>query len=481
MNATDKDVEREDRQGVGRSAKIGLALIAILAMIFVGLLIMKLSGTDDSSVANGSKKQSTANKPNQPLKSPKTSWKKHRPRSSSFDEPTVVPPAPKKTRNMGTKRPNRWSMASSGTSPDMSMMPNTSTGSSTAGDIAVGPAPLPSNDRYQPWNQSSNSNSQAQPSNVPADVFTPPATQNTNSQTYPNNTPTQNPYYTGNSPYPSYPSNSSTGSASSEPDDNPYRRRDNLGRHHADYPPHDPKSQGNYGYPHERRGSRSYGRHDNSGYEPAPYSPKTARPYSRDNHSSSSTSSYRYNPKSYHDDSYKSPTYSNSSVAGLGSRRNDGKYIVGPNESFSTIAEKLYGTDAFYQALAEFNRTNYPDENRLRVGDVIVAPDESELMETYPDLCPSPERRKVIRSRISSVSTGSQYRTGPTYTVQQGDTLFDIARFKLGSGTRWPEIYELNQDVLQGDFNYVTPGIVLALPEDGSSDAVTQRPASERY
>jgi nucleoid-associated protein YgaU len=163
----------------------------------------------------------------------------------------------------------------------------------------------------------------------------------------------------------------------------------------------------------------------------------------------------------------------------LGGRREDGKYSVGPNDNFWKISERLYGTGAFFRALAECNRDRFPDENELRVGDTILAPEESELVEKYPDLCPTAQRRDVIRSRISAVSTGPQYRTGPTYTVQEGDTLFDIARFKLGSGVRWPEIYGLNSDILQGDFNYVTPGMVLSMPEE-PSDAVTRRPESSR-
>ena len=69
--------------------------------------------------------------------------------------------------------------------------------------------------------------------------------------------------------------------------------------------------------------------------------------------------------------------------------------------------------------------------------------------------------------------------TVETYKIRRGDTLYDIARYKLGCGGRWPEIYDLNQEILQDDFDYLTPGMELVLPEQ-SSDAVTQRPASQR-
>ena len=48
-----------------------------------------------------------------------------------------------------------------------------------------------------------------------------------------------------------------------------------------------------------------------------------------------------------------------------------------------------------------------------------------------------------------------------TYTVQRGDSLWKIARTYLGTGTRYPEIMELNN--LTGDLIY--PGQILKLPE----------------
>ena len=100
--------------------------------------------------------------------------------------------------------------------------------------------------------------------------------------------------------------------------------------------------------------------------------------------------------------------------------------------------------------------------------------------ETYPDLCPSPERRQAVRQRASSVRGASTRLTGEgVYTVEEGDTLYDIARYKLGKGARWPEIYELNRDALQDNFDYLTPGMKLLLPDaPGDSGTVTRRPGT---
>ena len=69
------------------------------------------------------------------------------------------------------------------------------------------------------------------------------------------------------------------------------------------------------------------------------------------------------------------------------------------------------------------------------------------------------------------------YRSGRSYTVAEGDTLFNIARYELGKASRWVEIYELNRDVLGKDFNYLTPGMKLVLPEGDRPDVIAQPPS----
>jgi nucleoid-associated protein YgaU len=159
-------------------------------------------------------------------------------------------------------------------------------------------------------------------------------------------------------------------------------------------------------------------------------------------------------------------------------RHDDGKYEVQPNDSYWTISERLYGTGAYFKALAEHNRGKASSENQLQPGELILAPPVTQLEQTYPDLCPKASRRETLQNRASTVSTRNQYRTGRTYTVAEGDTLFNIARYELGKASRWVEIYELNRDVLGKDFNYLTPGTQLSLPQDEKPDALTRQPGS---
>lgn len=54
--------------------------------------------------------------------------------------------------------------------------------------------------------------------------------------------------------------------------------------------------------------------------------------------------------------------------------------------------------------------------------------------------------------------------SGSTYTVVEGDTLWDIAATHLGDATRWPEIYSLNQGVIGDNPDLIYPGQELQLP-----------------
>jgi nucleoid-associated protein YgaU len=84
-------------------------------------------------------------------------------------------------------------------------------------------------------------------------------------------------------------------------------------------------------------------------------------------------------------------------------------------------------------------------------------------------------------STCKAPSAGARERGDvKTYVVQEGDTLFDIARYQLGRSTRWAEIYELNREALGEDFDFLQPGTELALPAGADEDAITRRPTDRR-
>jgi len=160
-------------------------------------------------------------------------------------------------------------------------------------------------------------------------------------------------------------------------------------------------------------------------------------------------------------------------------RRPDGTYVVQPNDSFWTISDNLYGTGAYYEALLKHNRSKYSRADQLRWGDVISAPSAEELARLYPDLCPKPAHREALAERAGVRGSSATPPGARTYVVQNGDTIYDIARSELGSATRWNEVYQLNRETLGKHPEYITPGMRLVLPEDsGSPGVLTRRPGS---
>jgi nucleoid-associated protein YgaU len=83
--------------------------------------------------------------------------------------------------------------------------------------------------------------------------------------------------------------------------------------------------------------------------------------------------------------------------------------------------------------------------------------------------------------RTGSDADASGYFYGksgePLYRIGHDDTLGSIAQRHLGRASRWHEIYEKNQDVLQSPDN-LTLGTIIRLPTDASR--VGLAPDSER-
>ena len=161
------------------------------------------------------------------------------------------------------------------------------------------------------------------------------------------------------------------------------------------------------------------------------------------------------------------PAYS--SQQGLSDEKATGrKYVIQPDDSYWKISEKRYGTGSYFEALQEHNRALFPDSNMLGVNKEIETPDESELQQLYPSLCPTPEHREASKHRSSAAGRANRSGSATVYVVQEGDTLFDIARYELGKASRWADIYNLNRDRLGKDFDYLTPGLELAMPSAGT-------------
>jgi LysM repeat protein len=84
------------------------------------------------------------------------------------------------------------------------------------------------------------------------------------------------------------------------------------------------------------------------------------------------------------------------------------------------------------------------------------APSTSHHARHHIDAAPRPEE-------IASASGTSH--AGGEYMVQKGDSLWKIAEQQLGDGTRWGEIYQLNNGTIGGDPSLIRAGAQLKLPD----------------
>lgn len=176
-------------------------------------------------------------------------------------------------------------------------------------------------------------------------------------------------------------------------------------------------------------------------------------------------------------------------------------YQVRSGDTYWSISEKFYGTGRYSQALAEYNRARVPTPEQLPPGVQLWIPPREELEGRYPHLLPpsggeaTPNLAGGLGSRgglgsggkliplqagepsSSSVApnvpeggrgleagSASSTKGLRVYIVQEGDTLYEIARYLLGKPTRWVEIYELNKEILGEDFEHLRPGLRLAIP-----------------
>ncbi len=92
-----------------------------------------------------------------------------------------------------------------------------------------------------------------------------------------------------------------------------------------------------------------------------------------------------------------------------------------------------------------------------------------------PNAVASPTTGSNPNNAIAPGSPGLRGQGKRTYVVQNGDTLYDIARQQLGKASRWREIYDLNKDLINTRWLDLEPGTQLLLP-DPTPESLTERP-----
>jgi nucleoid-associated protein YgaU len=141
----------------------------------------------------------------------------------------------------------------------------------------------------------------------------------------------------------------------------------------------------------------------------------------------------------------------------------DSAYTVAAGDTYWTIAKKTYDSGAYFKALYEHNRRQSPSATTLRPGMKLVLPDEATLQRLYPTLCPRPQR--VAAAPRVTPTSATLDNDGQEHVVSEGDTLYDVARRRLGNTKRWAEIYELNREAIGAPGDRLEPGTRLVLPQ----------------
>jgi nucleoid-associated protein YgaU len=126
------------------------------------------------------------------------------------------------------------------------------------------------------------------------------------------------------------------------------------------------------------------------------------------------------------------------------------------NESFASIAQAVYGNEAYYPHLMRANPNI--DPKKLRVGMTIVIPDASEVVAR--DASAEPASATIPAPGLDSTRE---------YRVQPNDSLYKIALRLYGRADKLDAIYELNKDQIGPNRSYLKAGMILKLPEPPTS------------
>jgi LysM repeat protein len=111
-------------------------------------------------------------------------------------------------------------------------------------------------------------------------------------------------------------------------------------------------------------------------------------------------------------------------------------YTIQQGDTLSSIAQQAYGDSNQWEVIS--NANNITDPNLIYAGQVLYIP-------TLTSASPTP---------------------GSNYTVQQGDTLSEIAQKAYGDANQWQTIYNYpaNKQVIGSNPNVLRPGEVLFIP-----------------
>ncbi len=137
------------------------------------------------------------------------------------------------------------------------------------------------------------------------------------------------------------------------------------------------------------------------------------------------------------------------------------EYVTKAGDNFWSIAQSVYNDGNYFRALYKYNEPKVPNFDSLKPGMIIGTPELEDLVKLWPDLCPGSE------TQLTEGKTANDGHVESIYVTQSGDTLFDIARQRLGQASRYSEILNLNRNGLGREVSHLTPldeGLRIVMP-----------------
>ncbi|MCH7814081.1 MAG: LysM peptidoglycan-binding domain-containing protein [Planctomycetes bacterium] len=146
------------------------------------------------------------------------------------------------------------------------------------------------------------------------------------------------------------------------------------------------------------------------------------------------------------------------------------EHVVGGGDTFAILAEVYYGSQRHTGFLIAAN-PQVADPQRLLVGTVLKIPPLGSTLRTGNSTERSARQRRPSRPAARQAQAKATAKSvNDTYTVKSGDSFYSIAREVLADANRWPELFALNKDLVNGDAQRLRPGQVLKLPPAKASD-----------
>jgi nucleoid-associated protein YgaU len=128
-------------------------------------------------------------------------------------------------------------------------------------------------------------------------------------------------------------------------------------------------------------------------------------------------------------------------------------YVVRDNDSLWSIARKVYGNGAEWTKIVAANPGLTPQ--KLYVGMKLRLPD--------PAIVGSHGGAHAAATAAAAARPAATHLRPRSVTVQEGDTLYNIARKVYGDGEKWDVIYNANKDKLNNP-DELPAGTQLTIP-----------------